>query len=170
MKKRCLIVVFLLFTGIFSRSQSSTSPWFRLLSPDSTGVDFNNVIREEEGLNVLAYEYFYNGGGVAIGDINNDGLPDLYFSANLKPNKLFLNLGHFHFKDITASAGVAGRPKGWKTGVTMADVNGDGLLDIYLCYSGKGSGYSRRNELFINNGNNTFTEKAAEYGLADTGC
>ena len=166
MVKRFFTGLLCIFVVLITRAQ----PRFTLLPPDSTGVDFNNIIKENEGLNVLAYEYFYNGGGVAVGDINNDGLPDLYFSANLKPNKLYLNLGHFRFKDITASAGVAGRPGDWKTGVTMADVNGDGLLDIYLCYSGKGSGKSRRNELFINNGNNTFTEKAAAFGLADTAC
>jgi len=151
-------------------SQQKDSTLFTLLSPEQTGVDFNNVIKEDEALNVLAYEYFYNGGGVAIGDINNDGLPDIYFSGNLKPNRLYLNEGNLHFKDITNSAGVAGRKKGWKTGVTMVDINGDGLLDIYVCYSGKGSGRDRRNELYINNGDLTFTEKAKEYGLADTAC
>ena len=151
-------------------SQQKDSALFTLLSPEQTGVDFNNVIKEDEALNVLAYEYFYNGGGVAIGDINNDGLPDIYFSGNLKPNRLYLNEGNFHFKDITITAGVAGRKKGWKTGVTMVDINGDGLLDIYVCYSGKGLGRDRRNELYINNGNLTFTEKAKEYGLADTAC
>lgn len=151
-------------------AQQKDSTLFTLLSPTQTGIDFNNAIKEDEALNVLAYEYFYNGGGVAIGDINNDGLPDIYFSGNLKPNRLYLNEGNFHFKDITAAAGVAGRKNGWKTGVTMVDINGDGLLDIYVCYSGKGDGKSRRNELYINNGNLTFSEKAKEYGLADTAC
>ncbi len=97
--------------------------------PARTGIDFTNQIDENESLNVLAYEYFYNGGGVAVGDVNNDGLPDLFFTANLKPNKLYLNLGGLTFKDITTESGaaLAGRPGGWKTGVSMADVNGDGL-------------------------------------------
>ena len=100
-------------------AQQKDSALFTLLSSNQTGIDFNNVIKEDEGLNVLAYEYFYNGGGVAIGDINNDGLPDIYFSGNLKPNRLYLNEGNFHFKDITASAGVAGRKNGWKTGMAF---------------------------------------------------
>lgn len=143
-------------------------PLFRLLSSKQTGVHFSNDIKETEDLNVLNYEYFYNGGGVAVGDINNDGLPDLLFTANSKPCKLFLNLGGMKFKDITKEAGLEGRAGGWKTGVTMADVNGDGLLDIYICYSGKDASL-RGNQLFINQGNLTFKEEAAQYGLNDSG-
>ena len=106
---------------------------------------------------------------MAVGDINNDGLPDIFFTANMKSNKLYLNQGNFQFKDITRSSKTGGR-KDWKTGVTMADVNGDGWLDIYVCYSGKGDADSRRNELYINNHDLTFTERAAEYGLDDAGC
>lgn len=142
---------------------------FTQLDSKQTGIDFNNRIVEKDGENVLAYEYFYNGGGVAVGNINNDGLPDIFFTANLGSNKLYLNEGNFHFKDITRSAKVGGR-KNWKTGVTMADVNGDGWLDIYVCYSGKGSADSRRNELYINNHDLTFTESAKQYGLDDAGC
>src|SRR6201985_2976922 len=129
-------------------AQPKGSALFSLLTPNETGIDFNNIIKEDEALNVLAYEYFYNCGGVAIGDINNDVLPDIYFSGNLQPNRLYLNEGNFHFKDITSSAGVAGRKGDWKTGVTMVDINADGLLDIYVCYSGKGEGKTRRNELY----------------------
>ena len=150
----------------FSQEKGSL---FTLLSPKQTGIDFTNTIRENEALNVLAYEYFYNGGGVAVGDINNDGLPDIYFTANLKPNKLYLNQGNFQFKDISRSAAIGGR-KDWKTGVTMTDVNGDGWLDIYVSYAGKGDNRSRRNELFINNHDLTFSERAADYGLDDSGC
>ena len=141
---------------------------FELLPPSQTGVSFKNSLAESPAANVLTYEYFYNGGGVAIGDINNDGLEDIYFSGNMKPNALYLNLGNFKFKDITTSAGV-GCEKGWKTGITMADVNGDGFLDIYVGFSGKGDPEKRRNKLFINNGNLTFTDKAKEYGLDDPG-
>ncbi|MFD0765824.1 VCBS repeat-containing protein [Mucilaginibacter lutimaris] len=146
-------------------------PLFKLLPPNQTGVKFSNDIIEEESLNVLSYEYFYNGGGVAVGDINNDGLPDLFFTGNIKPNKLYLNLGGLKFKDITKEAcpGMEGRKGGWKTGVTMADINGDGLLDIYVCYSGKTDNDTRSNQLFINYGKNKFKEEAKTYGLAEPG-
>lgn len=150
-------------TAIFSQ------PLFTLLPAKHTKIDFNNEIKETGIQNVLAYEYLYNGGGVAITDINNDGLADIFFTGNMVPNKLYLNLGDCKFKDITKQAGVAGR-KGWKTGVTMADVNADGLPDIYVCYSGKGEAGSRRNQLFINKGNLTFTDEAKKYGLDDDGC
>jgi hypothetical protein len=142
-------------------------PLFNLLSPKETGISFNNTLNETENLNVMAYEYFYNGGGVAVGDINNDGLPDLYFTANMKSNKLYLNEGGMKFRDITRSAGVEGRSAGWKTGVTMADVNGDGLLDIYVCYSGKQPDKLRANQLFINRGNLVFEDQAKNFGLDD---
>jgi enediyne biosynthesis protein E4 len=139
---------------------------FVRLAPKATGITFVNQLTETEELNVLAYEYFYNGGGVAVGDINNDGLPDLYFSGNMVPNKLYLNRGQLQFEDITAQAGLAGRPDGWCTGVHFVDINADGWLDLYLAYSGdKEDDELRRNELYINNGDNTFTERAAEYGL-----
>ena len=160
-------------TGIvlqqFCYSQQSNAPLFTLVSSRQTNIRFSNDIREDNNANILAYEYFYNGGGVAVGDINNDGLPDIFFTANMKSNKLYLNQGNFQFKDITRSSKTGGR-KDWKTGVTMADVNGDGWLDIYVCYSGKGDADSRRNELYINNHDLTFTERAAEYGLDDAGC
>ncbi|HYG38428.1 MAG TPA: VCBS repeat-containing protein [Cytophagales bacterium] len=139
---------------------------FTILPSQQTGVDFKNQIKESEKQNVLSYEYFYNGGGVAIGDVNNDGLQDLYFTANMKPDRLYLNLGNLKFKDITRQAKIKGREK-WKTGVSMVDINGDRFLDIYVCYSGNGNEESRRNQLFINNGDLTFSEKSEEFGLDD---
>ena len=143
---------------------------FTLLDSTKTGVDFQNAITEGLNTNVLMYEYFYNGGGVAVGDVNNDGLDDLYFTSNMQSNRLYLNKGNMIFEDITVGSGVTGRDGPWKTGTTMADVNGDGLLDIYVCYSGSVSPEARANQLFINqgvdpNGKPVFTEKAVEYGL-----
>ena len=137
---------------------------FSALDARHTGITFSNTLQESEDFNIIRYLYFYNGGGVAAGDLNNDGLVDLYFSANQGPNKLYLNRGDFQFEDVTERAGVAGTGD-WKTGVTMADVNGDGLLDIYVCQVGQYQSIQGRNQLFINNGDGTFSDKAAEYGL-----
>ena len=153
---------------------------FTELSPEETGLEFRNDIVETQHNNIMTYEYSYNGAGIAAGDVNNDGLTDLYFSGNSVLNKLFISKGNWRFEDITTSSKTEGR-KDWKTGVTMADVNGDGWLDIYVCYSGNapGEGYNlpvvkdypnRANQLFINNGcepggKPTFTERAQEYGL-----
>lgn len=156
--------VFLLLLGISVHSQELKL--FEPVPAKKSGITFKNLITENEQHNALTYENLYNGGGVAIGDINNDGLDDIFFISNMGYNKLYLNLGDFKFKDITESAGVGGR-KGWKSGVTMADVNGDGLLDIYVCYSGKTSLEERRNQLFINKGNLKFEEMAKSYGLDD---
>ncbi|UOY04824.1 VCBS repeat-containing protein [Muricauda sp. SCSIO 64092] len=133
-------------------------------SPRETGIDFANSITENDELNILDYLYFYNGGGVAIGDINNDGLPDIYLSGNQVKNKLYLNKGGLNFEDITEQAGVGGQSS-WNTGSVMADVNGDGLLDIYVCAVVGTNGFVGYNELFINNGNLTFSEQAGLYGL-----
>ena len=154
--------------------ENNNNPLFTLLSPEQTHVDFSNTLTEGLNTNVLMYEYFYNGGGVATGDLNGDGLLDIYFTGNMTDNKLYLNKGHMQFTDITTIADVAGRPGPWKTGVTMADVNGDGKLDIYVCYSGNGRAEKRHNQLFINTGNDKdgiphFTEQAQQYGLADPG-
>jgi enediyne biosynthesis protein E4 len=139
---------------------------FVSLSSSKTNIDFTNTLEKHKAFGILYYLYYYNGGGVAIGDINNDGLPDIYFTANNKGgNKLYLNKGNFEFEDITEKAGVAGTSD-WCTGVTMADVNGDGLLDIYVCAVQGEHDLHGRNELFINNGNGTFTESAEKYGLA----
>lgn len=133
-----------------------------------TGIRFINSLKETPRQNILNYEYMYNGGGVSVGDVNNDGLTDIYFTGNQAGNKLYLNKGNLQFEDITDKAGAGGK-KSWATGVTMADVNGDGLIDIYVCYSGVGDLESRANLLYINeglkNGVPSFAEKAAEYGI-----
>lgn len=139
---------------------------FEKLSPRKTGIQFKNQLQEDAQNNILRYEYFYNGGGVAVGDLNNDGLEDIFFTGNMTGNKLYKNLGQLRFEDVTKSAGVAGKNT-WTTGVSMADVNGDGLLDIYVCYSGKSAPEQRENELWINQGNFRFVEKAKEFGIAD---
>lgn len=144
----------------------NAEPLFKLLSPQESGVHFTNRINETNQINILTYEYLYNGGGVAIGDINNDGLPDLYFSATNGSNKLYLNQGGGTFTDITTASGT-GVTKGFKTGVTMADVNADGWLDIYVCRTGKFQTDDRSNLLFINQKDGTFLELSQQYGLDD---
>jgi enediyne biosynthesis protein E4 len=141
---------------------------FTLLDAKQTGLDFINKVEDQENFNILTYRNYYNGGGVAIGDINNDGLNDVFFTANMTDNRLYLNKGKLMFEDITAKAGIKGK-KSWCTGVTMADVNADGWLDIYVCYSGGVANDNKENELFINNKNGSFTERAKEYGLNDPG-
>ena len=141
---------------------------FTLLDPSKTNVDFSNDLHDSEDFNIVEYLNYYNGAGVAIGDINNDNLPDLYFAANQQSNKLYLNQGDFKFKDITEKAGVS-CPGDWKTGVSMADVNGDGWLDIYVCQVGDYKSVQGTNQLFINNGDLTFTEQAHQFGLHFTG-
>ena len=141
--------------------------FYRVPSSESN-IDFENTLKDSDDFNIIEYLYFYNGGGVSAGDINNDGLVDLYFSSNQESNKLYLNKGDFYFEDITKKAGVAGVGN-WKTGVTMADVNADGLLDIFVCGVGNYKNFDGRNQLFINNGDLTFTDKTEEYGLAFQG-
>ncbi len=179
----CLAMV-LLFMGCQQQDQSAPSALgdkkpdaalFTSLPAASTGVDFRNIIPENSAMNSVVYQYIYNGAGVAIGDIDNDGYQDIYFVANLHENKLFLNTGaeqqndgNLKFQDITNQAGVRGTT-GWSTGVTMADVNADGWLDIYVCKSGNRTAEYRENLLFINNQDRTFTEAAADYGLNFSG-
>ena len=141
---------------------------FQSLPPSNTHIDFINKVSDTKEFNIFNYRNFYNGGGVAIGDVNNDGLSDVFVTSNFDDNKLYLNKGNFVFEDITEKAGVAGK-KSWSTGATFADVNGDGFLDIYVCNSGNRKKDDRANELFINNGDLTFTEKAEMYGLDDKG-
>lgn len=140
-----------------------------VLSAAETGVTFSNNLTEDPSFHYFIYTYAYHGGGVAVGDINGDDLPDIYFTANQLPNKLYLNKGNLRFEDITETAGVAGN-SGWTTGTSMVDVNADGLLDIYVCMSGMDQDPSTRgNLLFINNGDATFSEQAQQFGLAGSG-
>ena len=161
-------------TGMFIwscdiRKNSNKQPHlFTLLSRAQTGIDFENNLDYTEEFNVYTYRNFYNGAGVGLGDINNDGLTDIYFTGNRVSNKLYLNKGNFQFEDITEKAGVSCAGV-WSSGISMADVNGDGWIDLYVCKSGDPKGENRHNELFINNGDLTFTEKAHEYGIADVG-
>ncbi|CAM4310212.1 VCBS repeat-containing protein [Zobellia nedashkovskayae] len=156
-----LIVLLIVFS---CTKKSAISKNFIEIDPTVSGVDFSNTIIENDTLNYFSFPYLYLGAGVSIGDINNDGLSDIYFTGNLTPNKLYLNKGNLQFEDITEKAGIAGDNR-WYSGTTMADVNNDGYLDIYLSVSGKFS--TTANQLFINNGDNTFAEKAASYGIAD---
>lgn len=144
------------------------TPLFTRLPSSQTHLTFANKIIENEKINILTYEYFHNGGGVAIGDVNNDGLADVYLTGNLAPNRLYLNKGNLQFEDVTERAGVAGT-RGWNTGVTMVDVNQDGWLDIYVCLSGNLPPEFRANQLFVNNKDGSFTERGAEFGVNDTG-
>ena len=166
--KRALLAIFSIVLINCNTDIKEPQKTFELLDESKTAIDFSNDLDFDNDFNVYKYRNYYNGGGVAIGDINNDGLPDIYFTANQKQNRLYLNLGNFQFEDITEKAMVGGT-KPWSTGVSMVDINGDGYLDIYVCNSGDLNGENKQNELFINNGNQTFTETAAAYNLADNG-
>lgn len=144
--------------------QGSGDAKFRLLPPEETGINFANTLTETEDWNIIEYLYFYNGGGLAVGDVNNDSLPDLFFTANMGPNALYLNRGGLQFEDATEAAGVGGAGN-WSTGAVMVDINADGWQDIYVCQVGAYKDRKGRNELFINNQDGTFTEQAAVYGL-----
>lgn len=173
-----LLIIFHLLSGCKGDVEKNTdeagSPLFTSLGEDETNIHFQNTLTEGLNTNILMYEYFYNGGGVAAGDFNNDGLVDIYFTSNMSDNKFYLNLGDMKFRDITLASHAEGRPGPWKTGVNAVDINADGKLDIYLCYSGALPAEKRINQLFINRGNDSqgtpvFEEKALEYGLASTG-
>ena len=150
------------------QQEESKDSLFERLSSNQTGIDFINKVENQKNFNIFKYRNFYNGGGVAIGDINNDGLQDIYLTGNMEANKLYLNKGDFVFEDISETAGVEGN-KPWSTGVLMVDVNSDGLLDIYVSNAGNMEGDNHNNDLYINNGDLTFSEKADEYNLAETG-
>ncbi len=171
-----LVLLYLLqLTACVKNETTVREPRFELLGTEQTNIDFSNDLTYDKDFNIYTYRNFYNGGGIAVADLNNDGLPDIYFTANMKENKLYINKGNFQFEDITEKAGVGGT-RAWSTGVTIADVNGDGWLDIYVCNSGDLQGDSKQNELFINQGVDSsdqytvrFTEEAEKYNLADRG-
>lgn len=144
----------------------NTGKMFDILTGASTGVVFNNEVKETFELNYYRYGYSYNGAGVGVGDINNDGLQDLFFTGNVVEDKLFLNKGNLQFEDITKKSGINESP-GWSTGVTMVDINEDGWMDIYVCRARFEDPELRRNKLYVNNGDMTFTERAAEFGIDD---
>lgn len=159
-----LPIIFLFFGCLHEDSK----PIFVEQHSKETGVDFKNIVTNSPDFNIFTYRNFYNGGGVAIGDINNDNLQDIYFTSNMGDNKLYLNQGDFKFKDISEMAGITDSHK-WSTGVSFVDINDDGYLDIYVCNAGYRTGQDSKNSLFINNGDTTFTEKAAEYNLDESG-
>lgn len=168
MKVNLLVVSVLLLIAGCQETRVPKEKHFTLLDSSATGISFHNRLTSTDKFNIYTYRNFYNGGGVGIGDVNNDGLPDLYLTANMEKNRLFLNQGNFRFDDVTQVAGVAGT-RAWSTGVSMVDINGDGWLDIYVCNSGDAEGDNKQNEFFINNQDGTFTDRATELGLADQG-
>src|SRR6476661_4868368 len=151
---------------LFFSCQKNNPALFYLM--DDTGITFKNDVTDGEKENSFLFRNFYNGGGVAIGDINNDGLADVFLTSNMGENKLFLNKGNFKFNDISSNAGFK-QDSMWSTGVVFADINNDGWLDIYVCNSGHMTNGNRRNKLYINNHNLTFTEQAQKFGLAISG-
>jgi enediyne biosynthesis protein E4 len=152
----------------YVRSMRYKKKLFSIVSPAHSGIKFKNILKETKDFNVLTYGYLYNGGGVAVGDINNDGLEDIYFTGNMVASRLYVNQGDFRFKEIAKEAGVAATGL-WNTGTSMVDINGDGYLDIFVCRSAAKNPLLRKNLFFINNGDLTFTERAELMGLNDTG-
>ncbi|WP_435414180.1 VCBS repeat-containing protein [Polaribacter aestuariivivens] len=168
-QKLLLLLLCCVFLYNCNKNEKETTKYlFNNISAKNSGVDFKNLLKEDSKHSIINYIYFYNGAGVSAGDINNDGLPDLYFVSNQGENKLYLNKGNLQFEDISKKANI-NSSSDWNTGVTMVDINNDGFLDIYVCAVSGLLDFKGKNELFINNGDNTFTEKAAEYGLDFSG-
>ncbi len=159
-------IVFLSICVLSCRQKSQQPALFQLV--ENSGIDFINKVENTKDFNIFTYRNFYNGGGAAIGDINNDGLADVFFTANMGSNKLYLNKGDFKFDDISQKAGFTDTEK-WSTGVVMVDINNDGWLDVYVCNAGFIKGKAPENKLYINNHDLTFTDSAAAYGLTNKG-
>jgi len=162
-----LVLAVVLFT-FYACNSHKQNTLFALQDNEDIGISFINKVTETDQTNVFTFRNFYNGGGVAIGDVNNDGLNDVFLTSNQNGNQLYLNKGNWKFENVTGKAGVKGT-KYWSTGATMVDINGDGWLDIYVCHSGNGPENTRGNELFINQRDGTFKEEAEKYGLVDKG-
>src|SRR5918999_2115483 len=162
------VAVFLPLLWLVACTRDRERPLFELLSSDETGITFANTVTTDDSHNVQTDVYVYNGAGVAVGDVDNDGLPDIFFTGNMLSSRLYLNKGRMRFEDVTARAGVGSNR--WATGATMVDIDNDGYLDIYVSVSGPewSKGEERANLLFVNNKNHTFTEAAEQYGIADT--
>ena len=154
--------------GSETTAEESRATLFTELNPDSSGIGFRNDLALDSTFDVFRYRNYYNGGGVAIAELTGDTLEDIYVTSNIGWNRLYKNLGGLQFEDITGASGAAGT-HAWSTGVSVADVDGDGLLDLYVCNSGDVGGDSRANELFVNLGDGRFEERATDYGLADEG-
>ena len=163
-----LYVLILILFFSCNRTGENDQILFELLSTNKTGINFENSLTYSDDFNIYKYRNFYNGGGVGLGDVNNDGLLDIYLTANQLSNRLYINKGNFVFEDVTKTAQIGGS-RAWSTGVSMVDINSDGWLDIYVCNSGDVNGDNKQNEFFINNGDGTFSENAEEMGLADSG-
>ncbi len=167
LKPQCYLALIVILLSACQEPVPTTL--FSELSEDETGVTFRNLLKEDyPDLNIIFYPYFYNGAGVAVGDLNNDGLQDIFFTGNMVKNRLFANRGDFKFEDVTPASHLADK-EGWCTGATMVDINEDGWLDIYICRTALENVAFRKNLLFINNHDLTFTESAATYGLDDPG-
>ncbi|HEY2648415.1 MAG TPA: VCBS repeat-containing protein, partial [Puia sp.] len=169
--RRLVLPVFIVLCSFSCRSRESetpASPLFELLPADKTGIHFNNRVEDSKEFNIFTYRNFYNGGGVAIGDVNHDGRPDIFFTSNQHENQLYLNKGNWKFEEVAEKSGLTSNHH-WHTGVTMVDINGDGWLDIYVCNGGNVAGDDRANELYINQRDGTFKEEAHAYGLDDHG-
>ena len=166
MKNINLLIVNIIAISLLASCSNESDKQFTLLSSNNTGVNFINKLQEDNQINYFTYPYIYMGGGVSVGDINNDNLDDLFFTGNMTDNKLYLNKGNLKFDDITIQSGVSGDNR-WYTGSTMIDINNDGFLDIYVSVAGLDG--VKNNELYVNNKDNTFTEMAKEYGIDDIG-
>jgi enediyne biosynthesis protein E4 len=169
------VIIIIIFSFCSCTSKTTPAKLFEL--KESTGIDFSNKVTDTKDFNVFTYRNFYNGGGVAIGDVNNDGLADVFFTANMGSNKLYKNKGNWQFEDVSEKAGFV-QKQDWSTGVVMVDINHDGWLDIYVCNAGYINGEVPQSKLYINNGGSSspdanreisFTESAEKYGLANKG-